>query len=172
MRLQIQVKRIHFLQSEDGVDIALVNTQTARALQKLDDLSLARYTPYVSMAEWAEKTGNLRTSGKTVYLDMDLYLFGLYSNGMSVGRILSDNGLFLQQPDMLDSSIPYENPHEIKFESMSISDLPLTVPPLEAGSTHGLSADTLTRLLDNLTQQGNLKAADVDTSIVITALKL
>lgn len=170
-QLQIAIKRICMLQEQDGTDIALINTQASKALQELDCRALVRYAAYVSVAEWAEKMRSFRTLGKSVCLEIDVYFFGSLPNSTCVGRILSDAGLFLQRPDFLDSSVPYDNPHEIRFPSVHTSSPTLSIPALASSSVSNLSVDIINTVLGNLEQLGNLTVADVDTAIIITELK-
>ncbi|PSN69483.1 hypothetical protein BS50DRAFT_550345 [Corynespora cassiicola Philippines] len=170
-QLRITMKRVYILEAHDGTEIALINTQMAKALQELDPKGLARYEVYVSVAEWTEKVRTVRASAKSVFLELDIYLFGSIANGARVGKILSDTGLFLQRPDFLDSSISYNNPHEIVFPSMHGFSTEWIAPALAPNSVSNLSVDMINTVLGNLEQTGSLTALDVNTAIVITKLK-
>ncbi|KAL1615550.1 hypothetical protein SLS54_008955 [Diplodia seriata] len=169
--LHIVKKRIYMLQAQDGTDIALINTQAAGALHHLDHGNLARYSAYVSASEWTEKIRSFRTKGKSVCLEIDLYIFGEASLATSVGRILSNAGLFLQTPDFLDSSMRYDNPHEVKFASFANSNPVPYVPTFELSSMSDLSADVVNKMLSDLDHVDQLTAVDVDTNMIITELK-
>lgn len=159
------------LQTNDGTEIGILNTQTSKALQELDNRSVVRYDVYVGAAEWATKIRSFTTLGKLVCLDIDIYFFGAPSNGTDVGRILSDTGQFLQPPEFLDGSIPYDNPHEINFASISESGLPTSVPILESSPVSGLSVDIINTVLGSLDHIENLAALDVDVAIISTRLE-
>ena len=165
------MKRIHILQTNDGTEIAILNTQTSKVLRELDHRSMVRYNVYVAAAEWTTKIRSFVTLGKSVCLDIDIYFFGLLSNSKYVRRILSDTGHFLQPPNFLDSSIPYYNPHEIKFPSIGNSELSMSVPMLESSSVSDLSIDMINTVLGNLDHIGNLVVLDVDITIITTKLK-
>ncbi|KAF2492843.1 hypothetical protein BU16DRAFT_620161 [Lophium mytilinum] len=170
-QLQIAMKRIHMLQTNNGTDIAILKTQTSKALQELDHRSTVRYTVYVATAEWATKIRSFMTLGKSVCLDIDIYFFGPRSNSTDVGRILSDAGLFLQAPDFLDSSIPYDNPHEISFASISNFGSQMSAPIPESSSVGDLSVDIVSTVLANLDHMGDLVNLDVDMTAITTVLK-
>ena len=170
-QLRITMKRVYILEAHDGTEIALINTQMAKALQELDPKGLARYEVYVSVAEWTEKVRTVRASAKSVFLELDIYLFGSIANGARVGKILSDTGLFLQRPDFLDSSISYNNPHEIVFPSVHGSSTEWVAPALAPNSVSNLSVDMINTVLGNLEQMDSLTAVDINTAIVITKLK-
>ncbi|KAF2815321.1 uncharacterized protein BDZ99DRAFT_378623 [Mytilinidion resinicola] len=159
------------LQTNNGTDIAILNMQTSKALQELDHRSTVRYNVYVATAEWATKIRSFTTLGQSVCLDIDIYFFGSRSNSTDVGRILSDTGLFLQPPDFLDSTIPYDNPHEISFASISNSDSKMSVPIPEFSSMSDPSVDIINTVLGNLDHMGNLVNLDVDMTAITTVLK-
>lgn len=159
------------LQAQDGAEIAVMNTHASMALHRLDDGGLARYTAYVSTAEWAEKMRSFRIRGKRALLEMDVYFFGDPARGPTVGRILSNAGLFLQRPDFLESSMQYENPHEIRFASMRESSPDVSVPALAPSSVSNLSMGIVEKVLGDLDHPGQLTAADVDREMMVTELK-
>lgn len=159
------------LQTADGTDVALLNTQTSKALQELEQRNIVRHSVYVTAAEWAEKITLFKTKGKSVCLEADIYFFGSMSNSTCVGTILSNNGLFLQRLDFLDSTTRYENPQEINFPSLQSFRPPLSVPTLEQSSISDLSVDMVNTVLGDLAQTGNLRCLDVDTTAITTELK-
>lgn len=166
------MNRMHILQTNDGKEISILNTRASRALQELNRRSLVRYNVYVTADEWTTKIRSFMTMGQLTCLDIDIYFFGSLSNSAYVGKILSDTGHFLQPPDFLDSSIPYNNPHEIIFPSSSGSGSPLRIPNLESNSVNDLSVDMVNTVLDNLDNTGNLVSSDIDMNFITTELKL
>ncbi|KAF2686440.1 hypothetical protein K458DRAFT_470145 [Lentithecium fluviatile CBS 122367] len=170
-QLRIVRKRAYTLQSDDGTDIALLNNQASKALLDLDRKNLVRYNAYVSAFEWASKTQSFAALGRSACLDVDIYFYGSHCDGDSVGKVLSNTGLFLQQPDYLDSSIPYDNPHELKFPSIDVSTSPLDVPMLLSTPITSLPMDMANAMLGNLDHQGDLVSLDMDKTIVKTELK-
>jgi len=160
------------LQTSDGKEIGVLNTQTSTALQELERRFQIKYTVYVAVDEWTTKLRSFRTMGKSTCLDVEIHFFGSTSNSTAIGRILSDSNHFLQPPDFLDSSIPYDNPHEIKFSSITEPELSLEVPNSISSSTDGLSVDMTATVLDNLDHIGSLAGWDIDKNVIRTELKL
>jgi len=165
------MNRVHMIQTNNGKDISILNTQASRALQGLDRRSLVRYNVYVAADEWTTKIRSFVTMGQSTCLDIDVYFFGSLSNSAHVGRILSDTGHFLQPPDFLDSSIPYNNPHEIIFPSSSCSELPLRIPNPESNPVNDLSVDMINTVLGDLNHMDNLVSSDIDMNVITTELK-
>jgi SWI/SNF-related matrix-associated actin-dependent regulator of chromatin subfamily A3 len=130
-----------------------------------------RYNVYVAADEWDKKINSFMTLGKSACLDVNIYFFGSLSNSLCAGKIMSDTGHFLQPPDFLDSSIPYENPHEISFPSMSNTGTPISVPMLESSALSNLSMDMMNTVLGRLDHLGDLEVLDVDRMIITTELK-
>jgi SWI/SNF-related matrix-associated actin-dependent regulator of chromatin subfamily A3 len=170
-QLRIALNRIHTLQTNDGKDIAVLNTQASRALSELDRQSLVSYNVYVAAAEWTAKVRSFRHTRKSICLDIEIHFYGSSSNSASVGKILSDNRLFLQQPDFLDSPVPYKNPHEIIFPSISGSLLPMRGPRPSSTSANESPLDFVTTVLSDLSHAGSLVGRNVDMSLVSSELK-
>lgn len=160
------------LQTNDGKEIGILNSRTSKALQELDGRFQIRYSVYVAVDEWTTKIRSFITRGKSVHLDVDIHFFGPLSDSISIGRILSDTGHFLQPPDFLESSITYNNPHEISFGSMDESRLPLKPPNPNPSSIDDLAVDKTEELLGNLDHSGSLAAGDVDRDVIRTELKV
>jgi SWI/SNF-related matrix-associated actin-dependent regulator of chromatin subfamily A3 len=166
------MNRIHIIQTNDGKENSVLNTRTSRALQELDRQSLVRYNVYVGASEWTSKIRSFTTRGRSTCLDIEMYFFGSLDNSAKVGRILSDTGHFLQPPDFLDSSIPYKNPHEIIFPSVSDPGSPMRISDAEFNLLDDLSGEMVTTVLGNLDHTGDLVSSNIDSNIITTELKL
>ncbi|KAH7110084.1 SNF2 family N-terminal domain-containing protein [Dendryphion nanum] len=165
------MKRIHVLQTKDGTEVGILNTQTSKALSKMDTQSLVKYTVYVAVDEWKTKSRLSITKGKSTCLDIDINFYGSPSNGARVGRILSDIGQFLQPPSLLNDSVPYENPHEITFELDQDQDMLDRVSSAEIQSSTDFSVELFNTVLGDLSHSATLINRDVDMYIITTELK-
>jgi hypothetical protein len=160
------------LQTNSGREVGVLNTQTSRALRELDRQSLVNYAVYIAADEWESKIQSFMTMGKSACFDVNIFFFGSLSNSSPVGKILSDTGHFLQPPYFLDSSIPYNNPHEITFPSIGESESRLHLPTAAPSALTDLSVDMINTLLGDLGNADSLGVQDVNKDVLRTELKL
>lgn len=170
--MRIIMKRVHLLQTKDGKDVALLNNQASKVLQALENLHPIRYKVFVAADDWSAQIRSFATLGKSTVLDVDIYFFGLRSNSEDVGRILSNTGLFLQPPDILDDRYPYENPHEISFPLIDGLEILPKLPSAEPAAQDKLPVDMINTVLGNLDRTGNLSIPEVDMDVITTELKM
>jgi len=159
------------LQTSDGKDISVLNTQASKALSELDRQSLVRYNVYVAADEWTAKLRSFITMGQSIHLDVAIHLFGSPSNSAYVGKILSDTGHFLQPPDFLENFVPYHNPHEISFPSHNGSKASPRISNLGSEMGNDMSVNMISTVLNDLDHRDDLISSDIDACIIMTELK-
>ena len=143
--------------------IADLNTRFAKAFKDLGLLTTVTFTLY---AEIAYVKTALESKNSTHAENRVLTVSANVACGsrelISVGTILSDHGIYLQDPDWKENTYDYSNPHIMKFEG--ISDIDVWLHEMTLGQRPEISEPADWGLVLNHLPQYHTLASDVDAS--------
>jgi hypothetical protein len=129
----VSVGKTLTLQNDAGVDFAVLNTAMTRKLEVMLKVTGMWCTCFIQTDEWlqhAQKQG----LGSSAFM-ADINVYGPSEQSNAVAGILSNAGLFLQQPRVFLSHIQYQNPHILSLSQNAEYDFSLTpLFPLEGSS--------------------------------------
>lgn len=158
------------IEDADGSPLFLVNTKASNILQEViyaGEVSLEAHATHESLMTTFGDPDITGRAGNTFRLHVNVY--GPQYRGDEIGNILASHNTFLQMPHCLSPGFPYLNPHVIKFESISESDIWLqqlqrTSPALGKPSRPGWNL-----VLDDLPQY-QISIDETKTNFLITSL--
>jgi hypothetical protein len=151
-------------------EIAQLNALAASALSRIaNDVTLEAYADEVSFRELLVSQTRIDKSTLARF-KLQMNMFGMKADSERIGVLLSDNGLYLQEPYQRTDTCDYHNPHVWSFDDLPEIDIWLA----------GLSRDKLigeqmaaeqgwNRVLDDLSafDSGH---TDLDTSCLTVPL--
>lgn len=175
--------------------LAVMNEETARALQSLAQLKSCRFKTYLAAKSLNKYLKREPKTEKVVFLNVDIVIYGTQTCRISAGRSLSSARIYLQHPSRQDNDTEYDNPHFLRlvdlFASSSLSSpsISRTLTPIndKAASDTGnaiprkenqdksFTAEALfqtkvAKIFGSLTRSKNLKRLEADVKITTPLL--
>ncbi|PVI03078.1 hypothetical protein DM02DRAFT_588373 [Periconia macrospinosa] len=170
--LQVIRQRNYTLRDINGLDIAVLDRKTTKALKNLDERFRIQYSAYISGDQWNHCASSSTRTAKAVVVNVELNISGLRANSKDVGKILSRARIYLQHPRFQPKDMPYENPHYIVISDVNnvmpeVQNLDVTLQPTQ----NLVEAQSVDKIFDELDQHMHLKLASADSSIIKTKLQ-
>jgi hypothetical protein len=134
------------------VKVGVLNTKLQNALRILQGLSKIRQELEVVPQDFEASIQRWKDKGKGADLNLEINLYGPRTIKDTIGRLLSDSQIYLEQPRSLGRNMIVDNPHMIHF-----SHLPSTTE-----QENGLNT--------SLTTIGTLEARNLNVSMVLEGL--
>lgn len=108
-------------------------------------------------------------TGPSRFLHIDAHLSGRKSDGENIGALLSQHGIYLQDPRQpLTSLLEYCNPHILPLD---VSDVDVYFQELELHTNQTKGSTEWIAALDSLPQQQfDATAVSIDETIVVTSM--
>jgi hypothetical protein len=133
--------------------------------------SSLRYEVFVSVDELLDKIRSWKNVGKGAIMAVEINVYGASNVSRTVGKLLSQGGLYLQHPRYCDSGVKYENPQVISFSQLPSSSLRLPTPLLSPEAYPDTPSVDMMTVLDGVHQNGCLRIADIDERIATPLLR-
>lgn len=169
LRLTVAEPRIT-IESANHAGFAQLNALAASTLNKFaDDVALEAYADEASFRALLDSqscVGGIALARFKLHVN----IFGLKSDSEAVGVLLSDNGLYLQEPYQRTENCNYHNPHVWTFDD--IPDIDIWLAGLSRGKLIGeqMAAEQgWSRVLDDLSSFDS-GHKDLDTSCLTVPL--
>ncbi|KAL4885939.1 SNF2 family N-terminal domain-containing protein [Aspergillus karnatakaensis] len=110
-----------FLRFPDGKDMGYLSERMTKTLPALINLPQFQLEAFVHPSTIIE---SIRRAGKAsdAKIRVHINVYGLEATADQVGKELSDQGLFLQAPEVCPPGMRYDNPHILKLEDMDETD--------------------------------------------------
>lgn len=142
----------------------MLDVRTARSLNSLSTIEPVSFDVFLlpdDVPAQASASGDVKRK-------VAINVYGFVDAAVEVGRLLSKGKLYLQQPDALDDSIGYENPHFFKSDSQTST--PRIAQPASVVSRK--LEDEIDNILDSLSvgPWGTLPECDIDGRITTQLL--
>ena len=151
------------LQRVVGVDVAVLDTTTAKALGAVEELEGAQFECFVTAEDLAAALNQHKGGDKGVVFALHIIFYGPPGARTEIDRILSPAHLYLQDPSYTRLSyLRYDNPHVLLFAGDSSTTVPTHL------SLH--KSPEVETLLENLDHQQELEQRDV-SDIVTSSLQ-
>ncbi|KAK5046235.1 hypothetical protein LTR84_008378 [Exophiala bonariae] len=106
-----------FLKLDDGSLCAQLDHHLFSPLQTLDQMPSIRILAYVRIDGWMRIIDRAKRP-KDAETNVDLNIYGAVSARTAVGDLLSDQGIYLQNPKHCEEDVEYENPHMLALEDV------------------------------------------------------
>jgi hypothetical protein len=102
-------------------------------------------------------------------LCIDIQLLGCRQESENIGALLSEHGMYLQDPIHPNAGVAYCNPHLMVLD---VSEEKIWFRELEMGSSQGKDVSQCTPLLNDLSHQHELdaSAAEFDNEVITTSI--
>ena len=100
-----------------------VNSQVAAALKSVLAVPCTRYLAYLPFKELPQRTQAAGRNSKSGSFKVNVNVYGRREDSEAIGKVLSDAEVFLQDPEILQDEMVYQNPHILWFEGISESDV-------------------------------------------------
>lgn len=167
-------------------DIAVLNRDAGETLSQISSKCL--FSAYSPVGDWTSINSQTTTDKKESSILVDVVIYGLKVNCESVGDILNDRKMYLQEPDFRDQRLGYKNPHFIDFGVIDVKrstildpldaslhqlDLPnnFALPDQHAAASRGAMRQKITAAFKTSTRAKNLKQIAADIRVRTPLLK-
>lgn len=155
-----QTENYFVLVWQDQLHLGVLDVRTAEVLSNIFGLDTFRCEAFFPKGYGTENTSRLRErSGDPITMNV----YGSRNIIGEVGKRLSDMKVYLQQPDHLDESIVYENPHYF-----SISGQPTPIIGIDPATTECPNLNNeIATVFDSLDQAVCLQLPELPVDIRI-----
>jgi hypothetical protein len=159
------LSRQHYyhLQSETGIDFAVLNARTARALRSIFDLPSIKFEAF--LVNNGLDASNRIWGGKTNSVPACINISGSPRILADVGSALAKVGVYLQRPDNINIGIEYRNPQSLDIPDWVDTDIVPEEPRPQISAIENTYQDVGT-VLDSLDQSDTLEEIDIDKRIL------
>jgi hypothetical protein len=169
LRLTVAESRIT-IGSANHAEFAQLNALAASTLSQVADI--VTFEAYADEASFRALLDNQNIIGRNTLARFKTHIniFGLESDSESIGILLSDNGLYLQEPYQRTENCNYCNPHVWTFDDLP--DIDIWLAGLSRGKLVGeqMAAEQgWNRVLDDLSSFDS-NHRDLDTSCLTVPL--
>ena len=169
LRLTVSEPRIT-IGSANHAEFAQLNALAASTLSQVADI--VTFEAYADEASFRALLGTQNGIGRSTLTRFKIHInmFGLKSDSDQVGILLSDNGLYLQEPYQRTENCDYHNPHVWTFDDLP--DIDIWLAGLSRGKLVGeqMAAEQgWNRVLDDLSGFDS-NHRDLDTSCLTIPL--
>jgi hypothetical protein len=156
--------------SANHAEFAQLNALAASTLSQVADI--VTFEAYADEASFRALLGTQNGIGRSTLARFKIHIniFGLKSDSEQVGILLSDNGLYLQEPYQRTENCKYHNPHVWTFDDLP--DIDIWLAGLSRGKLVGeqMAAEQgWNRVLDDLFNFDS-NHRDLDTSCLTVPL--
>lgn len=104
-------------------EIGVLDKKTATALMGLKKVhEKIRFSLFLGNQE-DEKCHNLKEKRPKNILSLEINIHGPLQSLKEIGEVLSDAGMFLQEPKVLDQGVTYLNPHFLSWDEETTTPL-------------------------------------------------
>jgi hypothetical protein len=165
------LSRRHFfhLQSVNGIDFAVINSRTAKALRGIYELPSVFLEAFL-INGCGTPEGTTRTSGGRISsIPASINIYGSFEASPEVGNKLFQAGIFLQYPEMFDTRFQYYNPHSLRIPDWVLTDQTMDSGEMDTDKLEDADRE-IRDVLDSLDQSGCLKEVNIDGRISTTLL--
>ncbi|KAF4624033.1 hypothetical protein G7Y89_g14142 [Cudoniella acicularis] len=104
------------LSSSVAQNFAVLNDRMSKLLHDVRLMSPCNFEAFLDRTVWTNFLGSLSKVEKNAVFLLDIVLYGPANIGQELGEMFTDARVYLQHPYSLDSDIPYNNPHFLKFD--------------------------------------------------------
>lgn len=159
------LSRQHYyhLQSETGIDFAVLNTRTARALRRIFDLPSIKFEAF--LVNNGLDASNRIWGGKTNSVPACINISGSSRILAKVGNALAKVGVYLQRPENINIGIEYRNPQSLDIPDWVETDVVPEEPRPQTSAVKNTYQDVRT-VLDSLDQSSTLEEVGIDKRIL------
>ena len=169
LRLNVAEPRIT-IGSANHAEFAQLNALAASTFSQIADI--VTFEAYADEASFRALLGTQNGIGRSTLTRFKIHInmFGLKSDSDQVGILLSDNGLYLQEPYQRTENCDYHNPHVWTFDDLP--DIDIWLAGLSRGKLVGeqMAAEQgWNRVLDDLSGFDS-NHRDLDTSCLTIPL--
>jgi SWI/SNF-related matrix-associated actin-dependent regulator of chromatin subfamily A3 len=103
------------LQTKEGRDVAVLNSQTFRSLKALSYFNELKYVALLGHADWKQRSIRVSKNSKPNHMSLAINISGPILVLDDVAKELYRVGLFLQPPQTGTNNLPYDNPQYLRL---------------------------------------------------------
>ena len=139
-----------FLLSPKGRNFALLDTRASKALGVLQDVRRLRFEAIILPSPVDNQSTQMKIQELNEVCNISINIYGTHDSARQVGGLLTQAGLYLQHPFLLDYGLEYSNPHYFVVPGSTI-DFNRFVRNRQPGSRfQQVLSMEVTKLLDSL----------------------
>ena len=161
---------LHF---PDGSEFSVLNNHAAKALEKLVDRPALQFEAHGSVRTILETIGRVTKQADAV-VRVNINVYGPKESSREVGRLLTDEKVYLQRPDKLRDGMTYKNPHVLGFADLQMEKMEIQ---LDVGNEKATKLDdvekfkeAISNVYSSLTRGANLNKVEGDRRLKTTLL--
>ncbi|KAK0669910.1 SNF2 family N-terminal domain-containing protein [Cercophora samala] len=148
-----------------GIRFAVLKKKICESFKALPRDMEISLQAFISREEWGKMINRWEEENMSAVVNFDLNIYGLREHAVDVGRALSKEQLFLQQPCFGLDGYTYYNPHYLHPEEIlgkEVSETPIPLHNNQSHDTHLTASDEPSKVMEDEIHPNN-DTAEINT---------